>query len=150
MIEQLTDHLADQLDRVELTMQRFMLKSDLPELTKDESWQKVKRRVFQLSNLQGYRDEDGTPRTDKLVRDAYRLELGDATEQARKSDLLRRSSVQAQGQPSGDSAGEELPAVAMDTDDQLMEGIRQLQQGKDPDEVAEALRTARRPAPAVP
>jgi hypothetical protein len=146
-LSQLADYTAQQLDRIELGFVRDRYKGQLPELAKEEGWNTVHRKMVQLANLQGYRDESGDPKTDQLIRDAYRLEFGTNDQKRQQEQLLRRHRTQVDGQPDIPPAGgdsDAVPPAARSIDERLEAAGQMLQSGQDPEAVYKRLQSLNR------
>lgn len=72
------DGLMSELDGIHLrhTASMPQIQEQFPELSDPENYRKVENKVRQLANLNGYHDENGIPRWEKLLTEAANSVLG--------------------------------------------------------------------------
>jgi hypothetical protein len=92
-------NLQAQKEAAELDQVRLSLKSDWPELADDSKYEDVKKKVYELAQLDGYHDDDGNPNIRMLMSDACLIKLRDERNQQQQRKMTERYEQQTLGQP---------------------------------------------------
>lgn len=133
------EELYWQIDRMNLHSARNRLTDRFPKLADEESFEKVRKSVYELAKLDGYADTNGAPDWDRLVTHAARLEgLDSETLAEQQAKLGQRYKKQTDSQLTH-TAERTKPGRAMSIEEKEQHAAKLLSQGKTPDEVRKLL-----------
>lgn len=129
--------LADaylKLDRVLFDTTANTLATQIPALGDPAKRSEVFKKVRELGNLRGYRDDNGELQWEKVVTDAYRLQFGPEEKRQHETNLVRRYGEQTRGQPKGSDAPAPQSRRPQTPDEQMQAAVDLLRSGRSPDE----------------
>jgi hypothetical protein len=130
-----------QNDEVLIEIARRDLAAEFPQLRDDANFKAVKKKIYELAELEGYHDEDGNPFVDTLMTDASRIVLGQQKAQQQQRDLTTRFTEQTGGQPddANDSTDDTVEGQPMDNNQKMLYAHKLLIEGKTPDQIRSVL-----------